>query len=171
MEDVQAAVDLPLLYVPQPGTGEDFVVPEPGQYEIVIDSVLETRQATFMGKVKEGQIQVRFKFRIVGGEFDGVWFKQWLTFSLHEKAKLRPILLAIRGGRPLDPGTPVEMNRYLNKPFLGLVQVDEVAARDDPSRILKFAKVISAKPVRGAAVAAAPPPAPDPDPDDDPFAD
>lgn len=167
-------VQLPPLYLPLPGSGEDFVVPDDGQYELVIAEILETRQASFQGKVKEGKIDVRFKVRIVGGEFDGVWFKQWFGFSLNEKSNLLPVLLAIRGGRAIDPTKPVELTAYLDKPFLGYVQVDEVPAREDPSRILKFAKVLpkTAKPVRkSAAVSAAPPPPPELDPDDDPFAD
>lgn len=164
------SLNLPPLMVPAPGTGEDFVVPDPGLYELVIAEILETRQSMFNGQVKEGKIDVRFKFQVVGGEFDGVWFKQWFGYSLHEKSKLRPVLLAIRNNRPIDASKPVELTNYLNKPFRGLVQVDEVPSREDATRILKFAKVVSAMPMQQqAARRSAPPPPVEPDGEDDPF--
>ncbi len=168
---------LPELRTPLPGgMGEDFVVPEPDVYELVIAEVQETRQAMFAGQVKDGKFQVRLKVQVVGGEFDGAWWRQWVGYSLHEKAFLREILMAIRNNRPLEEGQSVDLLKYIDKPFRGVVQVDDVPAREDPSRILRFAKVTSAMPLRRAeaaapAPAAARPAAPgafDNDPDD-PF--
>jgi len=174
--EATSTFNLPTLTVPAPGgaLGEDWVVPEPDVYEIVIAEVLETRQATFNGQVKEGKYQVRLKFQVVGGDFDGVWWKQWVGYSLHEKAFLHSVLMAIRNNRPLEQGKPVDLLKYLNKPFRGVVKVDEVPARDDPSRILRFAKIDSVMPVKTAAKEAAPKPAAVPAPaadDDDPFED
>ncbi len=166
---------LPDLRVPVPGgVGEDFVVPDPDVYELVIAEVLETRQAMFNGQVKDGKFQVRLRFQVVGGEFDGAWWRQWVGYSLHEKAFLRSVLMAIRNNRPLDDGQPVDLLAYLDKPFRGVVQVDEVPAREDPNRILRFARLNSAMPLKRSEAAPAArvsprpaPPSPPSAPDDD----
>lgn len=157
---------LPPLNVPMPGEGNgDFVVPDPDVYELVIAGVMETRQATYKGQVKEGKYQVRLKFEVADpdSEFAGVSWPQWVGYSMHEKAFLRQVILAIRNGRPLENGKPVDLLKYVNRPFRGVVKVDEVPSRDDPTRIMRFAKLTDAMPLKGAAK-------PDPEPEPGPIA-
>lgn len=149
---------LPPLNVPLPGEGGDFVVPDPDVYELVIAEVMETRQAVFKGQVKEGKFQVRLRLEIADPDsaFAGVSWPQWLGYSLHEKAFLRRVILAIRNDRPLENGKPVDLLKYVNRPFRGVVKVDEVPSRDDPTRIMRFAKLTDAMPLRGGAPKAEP---------------
>lgn len=130
-----------------------FRVPEPDLYDLVLINTredTETRPASFNGQIKENKYQVRLKIAVVGGEFDGVWFRQWVGLSLHEKAFLRKLIEAIRG-EPLGEGEDVDILDYCHRPFRGVVKVDEVPARGNPDVTLRFAKVTDVMPSKSAA--------------------
>lgn len=185
METTANPINLPPLK-PTDGGG-DWEVPEEGVHAIVIaDFGLNApRPYVYQGQVKEGSYQIRLTFKVVGGPSDGVEWKQWIGYSLGPRSRLTELLVAIRGGTPIPKENPdgsehvVKLEKYLNKPFKGMIAIDEKPRRDDPSRTVKFANIVSIKPMNGAAPAAAKPapePEPEPEPapaapaeDDDPF--
>ena len=170
----QQQTTLPPLRVPPPGGDfEDWKVPEADEFHrIVIESVGDTRNKQFGGKVEPDKFQVRLQFRVEDPTSDdhGVTWWQWFGYSLHEKATLRKLLEAIGG--PLDDDETVDLKDYAQRAFSGYVVVDEVPARDDPERIMKFAKVTVFKPIKKGKKSA-PPPEPDEEDEgegEDPFA-
>lgn len=149
---MSAPVQLPTLTVPKPGEQGEWVVPDPDMYILVLSQILEIRNKTYKGRTFDDKYQVRFEIKVADPDsgFDDVAWRQWFGYSLHDLAPLKGILLAIRGNKPFDPDKPVELTHYLNKPFRGMVEVDEVPARDDPSRTLRFAKLTKALPLKAS---------------------
>lgn len=136
-----------------------FRVPEPDIYEMVLVGGgvedFPTRQASFNGEVKPDKFQVRLTFSIVGGEFDGVTFRQWFGFSLHPKADLRKLVDAILG-EPLGDGEGIDLLTLRQRRFRGVVEVNERPDRDDPRIMRRWAKLTKAMPSkRNEAKAAA----------------
>ena len=177
--------DLPPLKVQ---TGGDWQVPEEGVHKVVIAALGEVRQGSFNGEIKPGYYQVRMTFKCVGGPSDGVEWKEWIGYATGPRSRLGPILIAIRGGEPLpaDPDFIVKLEPYLNKPFKGVVTVDEKDSTRNPGQKVYFAKLAKASPLKKdmqvdltqfdgpAKVAVAVGAADDEmdlDDDDDPFAD
>ena len=168
--------NIPRLTVPAPGgAGDDWVVPDGDEtYRLVVSGIKGPRNKQFQGKVDPDKLQVRLEFRVEDptNAFHGVTWLQWVGLSLHEKAAMRHLLVAIEGGEdPFGAGDDVDLADYLNRPFRGYVEVDAVPARDDPGRTLRFAKVTKFSPAKKQAKPAPPPPPADEDEDgEDPFA-
>lgn len=141
---------LPQLYPPKPGENGDFIPPEEGWHDLIFEvcrddaGFIESRHKQFQGKIDPEKRQVRLRFRVTDDEEASPW-RQWVGYSLHEKATLRHMVDAIRRNKPLDPTKAFKWEHYEGKPFRGMVTVDEVPAQDDPERILLFPKILKFK--------------------------
>lgn len=155
------------------GGGGDWQLPEEGEHRMCVDEIKGVRVHSYLGKpsVDENgeatKYDVRLQFRILGGDDQGLTILQWFTYSINEKAKLRPILDAIAAGMgddapPLDEES-FDLNDWLNQPFRGIV-------KHRPWKDTVFANVTEALPIkRKEAKPARPVARPPANEDDDPF--
>lgn len=144
----------------------DFEVPEPGVYTLEFIGHGEVTQVPSFNDPNKMQDRIRLDFHVTDFDYDpdederdwnGVRVSDFFTVSLHEKAKLTPVVVALRGGVPIEDDEDVSLEDLIGKQLMATLERTEKG----------YAKIVSAAPVRRKKKKATMPVTPDPFADDE----
>lgn len=123
----------------------DFVVPEDGIYTMELIGFDEPVESAFDPEKQ----RIKLKFQIVEDEeYDGVEVHQWYGLSMHIRAKLYPVIKALRGGEDIDEDEEVDLEDLIGKKIQGTLEQITKPRRDDASQTATFANLVAASPLR-----------------------
>ena len=144
-EQQEQAPVIPVMTVSS-STPEAFICPEEGAYLFELTGISDVKMRGF-GNLDPNKLECKVHLMIVGGEFDGVVVKQFMSLSAHTSSFMYELVTALNHGERLSEGTPLNIADFIGRRCKGLVSVTEKPSTREPGKTVTYPKVVSVKPL------------------------